>query len=698
MVDEPSILQFLAERAELEPRFKDRLFAAVNESKLDSTVSQAAANAISILVKAGVRFNGADLRGIRIPGANIRGGEFDYADIEGADLSDVNLSKAWLRQVNFESTQMEGVYFGELPYLEVGEGVFECKYSVDGNLFVISTQSLRISVYSTPTWTRLANYTGGGSLAISPSCQELARYHNESNVAVGDILTGEARLLLIGHTNLVLYIAYSPDGSMVATASQDTTVRIWSTESGDTLHILRGHTESVTGVAFSPTGLQLTSSIDRTVRTWEAQTGNTLFSLSKHANPVYCVAYLLMAIRSLQEILIEHQHGVVYLWDPNSSDLLDTLSSHVEAVLSATYTPNSTYLASGSLDGTVRLWDVNRVMSDGEPYDSNRELVCVDISPDGARTVTGYSNGIIQLWETQTGKPEAVLRGHSSAVNKARFSPCGKLIASASSDFTVRVWSAGTGTSVHDLQGHTAIVPDVAFSPSNNWIASASYDKTVRMWNVETGEPGRNLVGHTDNVFGVAFSPDGNQVASCGKDKTIRIWCSSTGEQRMVMLHRVEVSRLIYSSDGQELISISWDDYLLYFWDVSSGERVDQRGLQNSNIISCTYSPSNRHFVTSGKDGMLRLWERASGDWVEVYQTLVGAFSAMCWVKSLGRTYLATSVLGSVKIWELDLTQGSYDVRLLWGLGMRESNVADAVGLSPVNLQLLRQGGAVVMA
>ncbi|KAG0377429.1 hypothetical protein BGX24_006125 [Mortierella sp. AD032] len=87
IVGEPSILQFLAERAELDHPFKAVLLAAVEESKLDARVSQAATNAISILVRAGVRFNGASLRGIRIPGADIRGGQFDSADLEEADLS-----------------------------------------------------------------------------------------------------------------------------------------------------------------------------------------------------------------------------------------------------------------------------------------------------------------------------------------------------------------------------------------------------------------------------------------------------------------------------------------------------------------------------------------------------------------------------------------------------------------------------------
>ncbi|KAF9131564.1 hypothetical protein BGW39_001613, partial [Mortierella sp. 14UC] len=125
IVDEPSILHFLAERVELDPSFKSSLLAVIENSKTDARVGQAAANAMSILVRAGVRFNRADLRGIKIPGADICDGEFDSADMQGADLSDVDLTRAWLRQANLSETKMTGVQLGELPYLEIGEVTLE---------------------------------------------------------------------------------------------------------------------------------------------------------------------------------------------------------------------------------------------------------------------------------------------------------------------------------------------------------------------------------------------------------------------------------------------------------------------------------------------------------------------------------------------------------------------------------------------
>ncbi|KAF9284407.1 WD_REPEATS_REGION domain-containing protein [Linnemannia elongata] len=130
LVTEQSIVQFLAQRAQMNPHFKLQLLALLEQSKTDERASQAAANAITILVRARVRFNGADLRGIRIPGADLSGGQFDSAQLQEADLTGAILIKCWLRQVNFTNARLDGVQFGELPYLEEDHWVHTSSASV----------------------------------------------------------------------------------------------------------------------------------------------------------------------------------------------------------------------------------------------------------------------------------------------------------------------------------------------------------------------------------------------------------------------------------------------------------------------------------------------------------------------------------------------------------------------------------------
>jgi hypothetical protein len=153
-IDAPSVLQFLEERVHQEPLFKQQLLDYIEESKKDKKLRIAAANAITILVRGGIQFNGADLRGIRIPYADISHGMFDSARLQGADLRHVDLRGAWLRRANLSKSQMTNARFGELP-LKQEERVTACVYSPNGKTLSLALYNYKICVYSTSDWETL---------------------------------------------------------------------------------------------------------------------------------------------------------------------------------------------------------------------------------------------------------------------------------------------------------------------------------------------------------------------------------------------------------------------------------------------------------------------------------------------------------------------------------------------------------------
>ncbi|MEU4831382.1 NB-ARC domain-containing protein [Streptosporangium sp. NPDC023615] len=439
----------------------------------------------------------------------------------------------------------------------------EMSITPDGSRFVIRGRDGGVHVWKADgtTRTRLATHRGRvHELAAAPDGSWLVTRSGRRRVQMWEIDGTERAVLQNGVRRLAGMVA-SPDGSWLATLSASGRVHLWNAD-GTRRAVLRKGAGRLAGMVASPDGSWLaTLSAAGEVGLW-SPTGTRRLTLR---SPVR----LRTRPRPLrQALLMRGGHG--------EEEKVSGRVRPVRKVTGLAVSPDGSWLATLSGDGTVRLWGADgdeRAVLTGHAGAAPG----MRISPDGSWLATWSSTGTVRLWGAD-GRQRAVLTGHAGTVRQVVIAPDGGWLVTLSGERGVRLWGAD-GRQRAVLTGHAGTVRQVVIAPDGGWLVTLSGERGVRLWGADGSERAA-LAGHAGTVRQVVIAPDSRHLATCSDDGTIRIWASE-GPERRVPGER---------DTGEQ----------------APGRR--DRGGRAGLIRQVTISPQGNWIATRSGDGSVKLW------------------------------------------------------------------------------------------
>jgi len=309
------------------------------------------------------------------------------------------------------------------------------------------------------------------------------------------------------------------------------------------------------------------------------------------------------------------------LWDVKSGvQLGPAVTGHHHLVDDLVLWPDGGRLATASVDGTIRLWDVHdpaRVQPLGTPLRGQAMGINVlALSPDGKTLFSGREDGSIYAWDTTRIRRQAAPIQVPGVVSW-QFTPDGRSVVTVDRRGQVSQWR-GTDFQVKDpVLEIGANFARAEFSGDARLLAAGFPHGLIRVWDLSRRSPPRDLPC-PGQLLEHSFAPGTRQLVFCEPAKELfHLWDVETFHElkswaapKPVWAAPMRVNASAISSGGQRSLAVSSDGKA--FLQEIATDRSAQWELGMDHIVDVNFSPSGRLFAVESRNGHVQIWETAS--------------------------------------------------------------------------------------
>lgn len=219
---------------------------------------------------------------------------------------------------------------------------------------------------------------------------------------------------------------------------------------------------------------------------------------------------------------------IVSIWQGHPNNLLNS-KRHNDEVLAVACNPQMPQFVLATTTGPnhiLEFYDLPGGELKQSIYTGHKDVIMsVDFSPDGQLVASGSRDGTVRLWSNSTKRQLFVLMGHNDWVEDVAFSPNGLILATSGLAEEVRLWDTRTGKCVATLSdGHHQGFSSLAFNGTGRLLAAGARDGLIQLWDVEDWKLIAHFRSHAGAVESLSFNSNSTFLASGGMGGTIRIW------------------------------------------------------------------------------------------------------------------------------------------------------------------------------